>query len=156
MSISSINNSTVSGSNSANKTNNTKSTSNNTLSMDDFFALMVAQLKNQDMNNSVDSTQFIAQMAQFSMVQALANLSEASSTAYGVSLIGKEVTIAETDDAGNLHSITGTVSSVNLYNGSAEVVVGGKGYALSNVMIVKQPAATDTKKTATGGSGSGA
>ncbi|MDD4583777.1 MAG: flagellar hook capping FlgD N-terminal domain-containing protein, partial [Eubacteriales bacterium] len=38
----------------------------NSLSMDDFLALMVAQLSNQDMYNTVDDTQFVTQMAQFS------------------------------------------------------------------------------------------
>jgi flagellar basal-body rod modification protein FlgD len=138
MSISSINNSTISGASSTINTSSTSS-SNNTLTMDDFFTLMVEQLKNQDMYNTQDSTEFIAQMAQFSMVQALADLSSASQTAYGVSLIGKEVTIAETGDDGTINSFSGIVDSVNLYNGAAQVVVDGQSYSLSNVMSVQQP-----------------
>jgi flagellar basal-body rod modification protein FlgD len=107
--------------------------------MDDFFGLMVAQLKNQDMNNSVDSTQFIAQMAQFSMVQALSDLSELSMTSYGVSLIGKEATIAKVADDGTVSSVKGIVESVNFYNGSTQVVVDGNNYALSSVMSVQEP-----------------
>ncbi len=38
------------------------------LSMEDFYALLVAQLSNQDINNTVDNTEFISQMAQFSMI----------------------------------------------------------------------------------------
>lgn len=138
MSISSINNNTVSGASNTNSANST-SKSNSTLTMDDFFSLMVAQLKNQDMYNTMDDSQFIAQMAQFSMVQALADLSQASATAYGVGLIGKEVTIATTAADGTINSLQGIVDSVNLYNGSAQVVVDGKSYALSNVMSVKEP-----------------
>lgn len=136
MSIDSINNSTVSG---ASGTNTTKSTSNSTLSMDDFFTLMVEQLKNQDMYNTQDSTQFIAQMAQFSMVQALSDLSELSMTSYGVSLIGKEATIAKVADDGTISSVKGIVESVNFYNGSTQVVVDGNNYALSSVMSVQEP-----------------
>lgn len=138
MSISSINNSTISGASSTINTSST-STSNSTLSMDDFFTLMVEQLKNQDMYNTQDSTEFIAQMAQFSMVQALSDLSELSMTSYGVSLIGKEATIAEIGDDGTINSIKGIVDSVNFYNGGTQVVVDGNSYALSSVMSVQEP-----------------
>lgn len=137
MSLKSINNSTVSGSSGVSTPKS--SSSNNTLDMDDFFKLMVAQLKNQDMNNTTDSTQFIAQMAQFSMVQALSDLSELSMTSYGVSLIGKEATIADVDDNGNVKSVVGIVKSVNFYNGGTQVVVDGKNYKLSSVMSVQEP-----------------
>jgi len=106
------------------------------LEMDDFFKLMVAQLQNQDMNNPVDSTQFTSQMAQFSMVKALSDLSNASKTTYSVSLIGKEVTLAETKDDGSMNVIKGTVDGVNLYNGNTEIVVGGTKYPLSSIMEV--------------------
>jgi flagellar basal-body rod modification protein FlgD len=138
MSITSINNSTTSGASGASGTGKTN-TDNSNLTMDDFFQLMVAQLKNQDMYNTTDNTEFIAQMAQFSMVQALADLSELSMTSYGVSLIGKEATIAKVADDGTVKSIKGIVDSVNFYNGSTQVVVDGKSYALSSVMSVKEP-----------------
>lgn len=111
----------------------------NMLQMDDFFSLIVAQLKNQDMYNTVDDTQFIAQMAQFSMIQALADLSELSMTTYGVSLIGKEVTIANVGDDGMMNSFAGMVDSVNFFKGSPQVVVEGKSYSLSSIMSVKEP-----------------
>lgn len=141
MSINSINNYTSTG---TSATSNTSSTSsdNGTLTMDDFFQLMVAQLSNQDMYNTVDNTEYIAQMAQFSMVQALADLSTASATTYGVSLIGKQVSIAETASDGTTGYISGVVDGVNLYNGSAKVVVNGSSYDLKNVMLVTEAQTT--------------
>jgi flagellar basal-body rod modification protein FlgD len=38
----------------------------------DFLALMTAQLKNQDPTKPVDNTEYVAQMAQFSMVAGVA------------------------------------------------------------------------------------
>lgn len=38
------------------------------LDQNDFLALMTAQLKNQDPTKPVDNTEYVAQMAQFSMV----------------------------------------------------------------------------------------
>ena len=136
MTVSSINYyqpaaSTSSASSSAGTTN---------LTIDDFFTLMIAQLKNQDMYNTTDNSEFIAQMAQFSMVQALSDLSSMSQTAYSVNLVGKEATVAYTDEiSGELFSTTGTVESVNLFNGEAEVVINGTPYALSSVMKVGAP-----------------
>lgn len=43
-----------------------------TLDQSDFLALMTAQLKNQDPTKPVDNTEYVAQMAQFSMVAGVA------------------------------------------------------------------------------------
>ena len=53
-----------------------KASAKTSLNMDDFLKLMVAQLQNQDMNNTADTSQYTTQMAQFSMVQALTDLTE--------------------------------------------------------------------------------
>ncbi|HWQ78041.1 MAG TPA: flagellar hook capping FlgD N-terminal domain-containing protein [Anaerovoracaceae bacterium] len=138
MSIDSINNYGTSGaSNASGSTSGT--TGKNTLDMDDFFKLMVAQLANQDMYNTVDDTEFMAQMTQFSMVQALSDMSTLSATAYSVSLIGKEVILAGTNADGTLNTYKGIVEGVNLFNGSAEIVVDGVAFPLSRVMQVKEP-----------------
>ncbi|MFA7502700.1 MAG: flagellar hook capping FlgD N-terminal domain-containing protein [Anaerovoracaceae bacterium] len=113
--------------------------SNGLLGMDDFFKLLVAQLSNQDMFNTVDDTQFISQMAQFSMVQALSEMSQASSTAYSMNLIGKEVIVAVPAEDGTLIAETGLVDSVILYGGSPEIIVNGERYKLSNIMEVRTP-----------------
>ena len=115
------------------------STKGNGLGMDDFFKLMVAQLSNQDMFNTVDDTQFITQMAQFSMLQAVSDLSMASSTSYSVSLIGKEATVALVGSEGGMQVHTGIVESVIFYNGSPQIIIEGQKYELSNIMEVKEP-----------------
>ena len=106
---------------------------NNDLSMDDFLQLMIAQLQNQDMFSPMDNSQFVAQMAQFSMVNALMGMSELSNLTYTTSLIGKMATVAFLD-GGTIASDEGIIESVNLYNGSAEVVINGMPYQLSNIM----------------------
>ncbi len=137
MSIESINNYTTYTTGSTSSTGS--SSSNSTLNMDDFLQLLVAQLQNQDMYNTMDDSEYMAQMAQFSMLQAMTDMSELSMTSYGVSLIGKEVTIAEIEDDGTVNSFKGIVDSVNFYNGSPQVVVDDKSYSLSSVMSVKEP-----------------
>ena len=53
-----------------------------TLGQNDFLKLMTAQMKNQDPFDPVDNTQMVAQMAQFS---SLAGISEMSATLKGIS-----------------------------------------------------------------------
>lgn len=134
MSIESINNYTTYSTGST-----SSSTDNSSLNMDDFLQLLVAQLKNQDMYNTMDNAEYMGQMAQFSMLQAMTDMSELSMTTYGVSLIGKEVTVAQVGDDGQVNSYTGLVDSVNFYNGSTQVVVDGSSYSLSSVMSVQEP-----------------
>ena len=49
--------------------------SSNIVSKDQFLQMLVAQLKNQDPLNPMDGTQFAAQLAQFSTVEQLYNMS---------------------------------------------------------------------------------
>ncbi|RZM26551.1 MAG: flagellar hook assembly protein FlgD [Sphingomonas sp.] len=59
-----------------------KSSGASTLGQNDFLKLMTAQMKNQDPFSPVDNTQMVAQMAQFS---SLAGISEMSSTLKSIS-----------------------------------------------------------------------
>jgi len=119
-------------------TETTKAAAKTSLDMDDFLKLMVAQLQNQDMNNTADTSQYTTQMAQFSMVQALTELNEMTKTTYSLSLIGKDVTLAENASDGSLHVVAGTVQGVNLYDGEAQVIVNGVSYPVSSIMEVAQ------------------
>ncbi len=58
-------------------TTTTTASNSTTLNQSDFLKLMTAQMQNQDPFNPVDNTQMVAQMAQFS---SLAGISEMSST----------------------------------------------------------------------------
>jgi flagellar basal-body rod modification protein FlgD len=74
---------------------------NGTLGKDDFFQMLIAQLKYQDPLNPMDGTDFTAQLAQFSSLEQLANMNSnletvaacqmKNSQADAVALIGKEV-----------------------------------------------------------------
>lgn len=137
MAIDSINNYLSTAAATSATTTSTKKTGTS-LDMDDFLKLMVAQLQNQDMNNTADTSQYTTQMAQFSMVQALTELNEMTKTVYSMSLIGKEITLAENASDGSLHVVAGTVEGVNLYNGDAQVIVNGVSYPMSSIMEVAQ------------------
>ena len=87
--------------NSSSQTNSDVQSSNQVMGKDDFLNLLVTQLKYQDPLNPTDSTEFTAQLAQFSSLEMLENINsnveitnegQASLTnSQAVSYIGKKV-----------------------------------------------------------------
>jgi flagellar basal-body rod modification protein FlgD len=117
--------------------------SGNLSDKDTFLKLLVAQLKYQDPSNPADSTQFLAQTAQFTQVEKLADISEAMTTMVAAqnlqsvsNLVGK--TIAYKDAAGA--EVTGVVSSATLGGSSPTLKVGNTDVPLSSVTEVRQTA----------------
>jgi flagellar basal-body rod modification protein FlgD len=97
------------------------------LGKDDFLKLLVAQLQHQDPMNPMDDKDFMGQMAQFSsleqitnLVQATQSMSYASTVSQSVSLIGHTVTY--TNAAGD--TATGLVASVSMKDGTVLLTIG--------------------------------
>jgi flagellar basal-body rod modification protein FlgD len=103
------------------------SSSNNQLGQDAFLKLLTTQLQNQDPLNPMDDTQSVAQLAQFSSVQAVTQLSD-SFTAFqsnfavmqSAGLLGKTVSAQSTDASGNVTTVSGTVKTISVVNGVPE------------------------------------
>lgn len=73
----------------------------NTLGEDAFVKILMAELAHQDPTSQQDSTQYIAQMAQFSAVQEMTNLNK-TMTFYGASsLMGRYVVLNSIDSNGD-------------------------------------------------------
>ncbi len=108
-----------------------------TLNMQDFLNLLVAQMTNQDAMNPMDNTEFISQMAQFSSLQAMSDLTKISIQGQATSLIGKNVVVAEYDSKGQLIVDEGIVQRVTIYGSEAKLFVNDKEYKYSNVMEIK-------------------
>jgi flagellar basal-body rod modification protein FlgD len=116
------------------------------LDKDAFLKLLVAQLKYQDPSKPVDSSQFMAQTAQFTQVEKLDELAKDSTATLSLqqglaasSMVGKSITWTATD--GTTHS--GTVSSATFggsLNAEPTLSVGTKTVPLSQVSTVKSAA----------------
>ncbi len=129
----------------------TSATSNNSaMSFDDYLQLFVAQIQYQDMTNPMSNSEMMSQMTQLSMMTTMSdmanavsnfatvtnNLSQVLLTSYSTGLIGKEVTVAVTDSAGNVTGEKkGLVTGVDL-TGAQYVYVDGERYSLTQVMSV--------------------
>lgn len=115
--------------NSTSSTSSTTSTSNNTVDYNTFLQLLIAEMKNQDPTNPMDTSQYMSQFAQLSSVEQamqtntkldLLLSSQALSQADG--LIGKNVSFTDSTGA----TFTGKVASISINsNGSVATLEDG-------------------------------
>lgn len=112
---------------------------------DTFLKLLVAQLKYQDPSKPVDSSQFIAQSAQFTMVEKLEELASAAKASAAAerattagAYLGRSVT--GTSDGGM--PVTGVVTAVDVGQDGVALHVGDTTVQLASVTRVALPAAT--------------
>jgi flagellar basal-body rod modification protein FlgD len=124
-----------------NKTTTDAGVSKSVGDQDTFLKLLVAQLKYQDPSNPADSTQFLAQTAQFTQVEKLgqiADMMQAQQLIGASALVGRSVTY---QDANGMTQ-TGIVTKTKL-NGDSEptLVVGNTDVQLSKVTEVQAPPA---------------
>jgi flagellar basal-body rod modification protein FlgD len=108
--------------------------SSDQVNKDVFLKLMVAQLKNQDPMNPTDSSQFLAQTAQFTSLEKLDAVAQQTAQAltaqmaFGASgLVGRSVTYTGADDtehSGVVDSVRFTPTGPVLGIGGAEVTLG--------------------------------
>jgi flagellar basal-body rod modification protein FlgD len=118
------------------------------LGKDQFFKMLIAQLKYQDPLNPMDGADFSAQLAQFTSLEQLSNISEtldAQSANYSqlvnleaVGMIGKEVEASYVDpETAQQSTVTGTVSSVQFKDNSIYLTVDDKEIAFGDLISVK-------------------
>lgn len=113
------------------------------MSQADFLNLLVTQMSSQDPLNPESDTEFAAQLAQFSALQASQNTSSTLSTIQASGLIGQTVSLTAT---GGTAASSGVVSAVQISSGVPEVVVNGQTYQLSQITGVL-PTVTSTTQT---------
>jgi len=112
-----------------------------TLGQADFLKLLVAQLSAQDPLNPISNTDFIAQMAQFSTLQATTAMQASMSSVQSgmnlmqaYTLLGKTVNVLTSSG----ETATGPVSAIQYQSGAPCVVVNGQTYSLSQITSVSQ------------------
>jgi flagellar basal-body rod modification protein FlgD len=100
------------------------------LGQDAFLKLLTTQLRNQDPLHPMDDTQSIAQLAQFSSVQATTELKDAFasfqsnfSVMQSAGLLGKTVAAQATDSSGNVISVNGLVKTISVIDGKPMITL---------------------------------
>ncbi|MGX7393774.1 flagellar hook assembly protein [Carnobacterium mobile] len=120
----------------------------NELSTDDFLQIMAATVKMPSMpgegsgGSGGGETDYLAQMAQFNMMDQLTNISEKMNTELlinqqqqALGLLGKEVKV--TDESS---FVTGPVEKVRFDKGYATIRVNGKDFYLNDILEVSNQA----------------
>ena len=131
-------------SSSTTSTSGTSSTNMN-LTANDFITMMVTQLQNQDPLNPTDNNQWMSQLAQFSALEQMNNVSSSldrltasSELTQGAALSGRTITY-QLD--GNSDPVTGVVGKVTVDKGTALLDVNGVSVPLSAVQEIDPPGA---------------
>ncbi|KMZ54309.1 flagellar hook capping FlgD N-terminal domain-containing protein [Dorea sp. D27] len=150
--------------NSADNSTGASSGGTSGLSINDFYKLLSAQLRYQDADNPMDTSEMMAQMVQTQMIQAITDMSAINLEMYAIntisyasSMVGKTVTMAEVDKDGRFtgEKTTGVVTGVLMGN-NPSLFIDGKEYTLSQVMTVGEvpDSATDSPEDEGGKDGS--
>lgn len=126
---------------------------NSQLGKDAFLKLLVAQLKYQDPLNPAQGAEFIAQTAQFTTVEKLADLGTQSADNFALQkslqasgLVGRKVTY--TDEFGKV--ATGVVTSAKLDPKGPTLRVGTTDVPLASVTEVANASSSGTTGVSTG------
>jgi len=117
-----------------------KVVSKNALDQADFMKLMITQLKTQDPTRPLDDKEFISQMAQFTSLKQMNELTESFKTlskefafTRAIAMVNKLVSWE--DDSGNI--VSGIVSSVRVRNGETFLNVDGFEIPMSQIKEVQ-------------------
>ena len=105
-----------------------------TLDVNDFLQLLVAQMQYQDPLEPTDNTQYIAQMATFTQVEATAQMNNKVEQQMASSLVGKTV-IMETD-LNSEGMVAGKVDYWETIDGTVYLGIGGKLYDIADLDTV--------------------
>ncbi len=106
------------------------------LGKDEFMKLLVTQLQYQDPLNPQSDTEFVSQLAQFSSLEQMTNMSATMTNTSAYSLVGKQVIVQTKDSAGAYKEVRGTVDYVEMKNGEAMLAIEGNTYSLDDLVQV--------------------
>lgn len=110
---------------------------NQFVSQNTFLTLLITQLENQDPMNPQDSSQFVAQLAQFSSLEQMTQVNQEMESVLENSvtgLIGQTVTVADSNSQSGF--VSGQVSGIVYYSNGPAVQVNGTNYPLSAIQNV--------------------
>lgn len=100
-----------------------------TLGKDAFLKLLTTQMQYQDPLNPTSDTEWIAQMAQFSALEAMQNMAQTTENTQAFQLVGQYVIVDENSGIGAPKLTAGLVDYVTVQGGKAYLNMDGKTYS---------------------------
>ena len=118
------------------KLNSTSKTSNSSLDKDAFLQLLVAQMKYQDPLEPTSNTEYISQLATFSELEEMQNLTSGMTLQRASSLVGQYVFMKVNDSSGNTSYPEGYVDYVVYENNKAYLSINETLYSIDDLDTV--------------------
>lgn len=116
-------------------TGKNKSTTNKTtLDVEQFLQLMVAEMQNQNPLEPTDNSDYMAQLATFTQVEATKEMNDNTLQDMASNLVGKQVIMTTTQNSNGY--IGGTVDYWETINGTVYLGIGGKLYDIADLDTV--------------------
>ncbi|MGN0553850.1 MAG: flagellar hook assembly protein FlgD [Oscillospiraceae bacterium] len=101
------------------------------MDFDSYLKVLATQMSNQDFNDPMSDSEMLQQMASYSMLEGIKNMTNQSNISYATNLVGKAVTVNDGQDYD-----TGIVESVVVVDSKPYLVVNGCKYDASTVSNV--------------------
>ena len=124
-----------------NRNTSSSTSSGSNLGYDDFLKLLCAEMQYQDPLEPTSNTDYVAQMATFSQLEASLSMKESLSSSYdetqknaAMSLVGKEVIVTDKDSDSGYYS--GKVDYVTYKDGKIQLSINEKMYDYSSIYSV--------------------
>lgn len=128
-----------------------KKTNSNEMGKDAFLQLLVAQMKYQDPLEPTSNTEYVAQLATFSQLEATQNTTASMDIQRASSLIGKDVIMSVRNaSTGDVNYVQGRVDSMEMNNGKPYLNIMGNLYDASDVVSVIDDGYLDAGEAARG------
>ncbi len=121
---------------STSSTSSKKTENSNDMGYDQFLQLLCAEMQYQDPLEPTSNTEYVAQLATFSQMEATLSMQSTIESSNANSLVGQYVIIKTTSSTGVTTSVEGFVDYVQKENGDQMVSVNGSLYNLSDVYQV--------------------
>lgn len=115
----------------------TTTASNNDLGYDQFLQLLCAEMQYQDPLESTSNTEYVAQLATFSQMEAMLAMQNTIDNSNANSLVGKYVIVKSTSSVtGETTAVAGFVDYVHYENGKQYLSINGSLYSLDDLYEV--------------------
>lgn len=107
---------------------------NDSLDKEAFLQLLVAQMQYQDPLEPMSNTEYVAQLATFSELEAMTNLNDSMGLSRAAELVGKNVIVKTTSETtGESYMLQGVVDYVVMENGKAYLAIGEGLYSIEDL-----------------------
>lgn len=105
------------------------------LDFSDYLKLMITQLTNQDFTNPTDDAEYMAQMTQYSTLQAMQEMTKYSQNNYAMSMVGQTVTASKYSN-GKMIKETGIVQQITRQDDEYQLTINGQSFTMKQIMSV--------------------